>query len=318
MQTLFIGIDGGGTKTDVVCADNQGQVLGTGQSGPTNLTSTNVGAASFNLKEAVRQSLQSVTEEYEIDTAAMGLAGIDIEEEYNQAFTAFREILSQFGVKKFTLYHDSQIALANAAARANAVVLISGTGSACLGRNDQGETAKAGGMDYLLTDQGSGYDIGRHTLREAVKSYDGRRSKTMLEEMVRKHFGIDSLNKLKLRLYQPAISKVEVAELAQVCDQAFQKGDAAAKQIFYWAQEELMLLVQAVVRKLQLDQKAFDLVMTGSILGLSHVREPLVSRLQSIYPLMNVIMPNQPAVYGALKLALEDGKHVQEDPPTPA
>lgn len=318
MQTLYLGIDGGGTKTDAICADRQGNILGTGQSGPTNLTSTNVGAASFNLKEAVRQALQKLTDEYEIDTAAMGLAGIDIEEEYNQAYAAFREILNQFRVKNFTLYHDSQIALANASAQANAVVLIAGTGSACLGRNERGETAKAGGMDYLLTDQGSGYDIGRHVLREAIKSYDGRRPKTILEEMVKQHFRIDSLEKLKLHLYQPPISKVEVAELAEVCDQAFQKGDAAAQQIFYWAQGELILLVQSVVRRLQLDQQAFDLVMAGSILGLTHVRAPIVTRLQSIYPLMSAIMPEKPAAHGALKLALQSGASVQETASTPA
>jgi len=312
MRTVYLGIDGGGTKTDVICANQQGEILGQGQSGPTNLTSTNIGAASFNLKEAVRQSLQRVGDDYQVEVAAMGLAGIDIEEEYHQAFKAFRDILMQFHVKQFVLHHDSQIVLANVSAQINAVVLISGTGSVCVGRNDQGMSAKSGGMDYLLTDQGSGYDIGRHVLREVIKSYDGRGSKTILEEMVMQHFKIDSLEKLKLHLYQPPIAKVEVAELAQLCDRAFQQGDATARQIFFWTQEELILLVKAVVGRLSLQQQAFDLVMTGSILHLEHLRQPIIARLQSVYPLMHPVMPQQPAVYGALKLALQTTSPGQE------
>ena len=54
MIPLYLGIDGGGTKTEVLCLSETGETVGTGLSGPTNLTSTNTGAASFSLKEAVR------------------------------------------------------------------------------------------------------------------------------------------------------------------------------------------------------------------------------------------------------------------------
>ena len=95
MIQLFLGIDGGGTKTDVICTDEHGAEFGSGSSGPTNLTSTSVGAASFNLKEAVRQALEKVTEEYQLESVVMGLAGLDTEQEYEIAHKTFLEITTK-------------------------------------------------------------------------------------------------------------------------------------------------------------------------------------------------------------------------------
>jgi N-acetylglucosamine kinase-like BadF-type ATPase len=304
MTELFIGIDGGGTKTEVICCTADGEVIGKGLSGPTNLTSTTVGAASFNLKEAVRQSLETAPSEHEVVAAAMGLAGMDTEQEYEMAYRPFADILHAFNTKKFILVHDSFIALENGSSNPNAIVLIAGTGSICVGRNDKGETAKTGGMDYLLTDQGSGYDIGRHVLREAVKSYDGRRSKTILEKLVCEHFSITNLENLKMEVYHPPLTKVEVAELSLVCSKAYQQGDAGARQIFEWAQAELVRLVEPVVTRLHLEYVPTDLVMTGSIVQLPHVRTQVIQRLQGKFPLLSVIESEKAAVNGAVQLAI--------------
>lgn len=305
MQELFIGIDGGGTKTDVLCVDSSKTEKGQGTSGPTNLTSTTVGAASFNLKEAVRQSLEHVGSEYVVKHACMGLAGLDTDREYESAYRTFSDILQPYKVEKFTLINDSAIALANGSDKENAVILISGTGSICFGRNAAGETAKTGGMDYLLTDQGSGYDIGRHVLREAVKSFDGRRSKTILEDLVAQHFGIRDLNDLKTEVYNPILSKIEVAELAQVCSEAYEQGDQAAAEIFSWAEAELTLLVTTVINRLKIHDQPVDLVCAGTILKQQHIFTSLKEKLQKDLPQLEVVFPESPPVYGAVKLALK-------------
>lgn len=303
MTELFIGIDGGGTKTEVICAAADGTEMGHGTSGPTNLTSTTVGAASFNLKEAVRQSLEHIEGDYLVKHAVMGLAGLDTSREYESAYRTFFDILKPYKVEKFTLINDSAIALANGSDSPDAVILISGTGSICFGRNAAGETAKTGGMDYLLTDQGSGYDIGRHVLREAVKSYDGRREKTLLESLVAQHFGIRDLEELKTEVYNPTLSKIEVAELSQVCSAAFEQGDAAAAEIFGWAESELVLLVETVMKRLQITDKPVDLVFAGSILKLPHIYSGLEQIFADLYPQLQIVMPETAPVHGAVKMA---------------
>lgn len=309
MTKLFLGIDGGGTKTEVVCTTETNEVVGTGLSGPTNLTSTSTGAAAFNLKEAVRQAVEKAPPDSQIVSAAMGLAGMDTAKEYEMAYQPFYEILKAYHVQRFNLVHDSMIALENGTTNPNAVVLISGTGSICVGRNDLNETTKTGGMDYLLTDQGSGYDIGRHVLREAVKSYDGRRSKTMLENLVCTHFSIDTLENLKMHIYHPPLTKLEIAELSILCTKAYQTGDPAARQIFEWAQTELIRMVEIVIRKLRLERTPTDLVLTGSIIQLEHMRSAVVQRLLAQFPAIIPVVPDRPAMYGAARLAIRYHQH---------
>ena len=169
----------------VICADENGKIIGEGTAGPTNLTSTSIGAASFNLLEGIRQSLESVLPDQngheeqlpqiEFARIVMGLAGLDTDAEKERAAEIFQRALSQYIIQDFQIYNDSVIALANGTSNPNAVVLISGTGSICFGRNQAGQTAKTGGM-VLLTDQGSGYYIGLRC-SGGCKSFDGRRSK---------------------------------------------------------------------------------------------------------------------------------------------
>lgn len=302
MQKIYLGIDGGGTKTDAVAVSQSGEEVGRGSSGPTNLTSTTLGAAGFNLKEAVRQALENIQGEKTV-FAAMGLAGIDTPDEQKQAYNAFIDIITPYGINTFQLVHDSEIALENGTANPNAVVLIAGTGSICVGRNDQGMTAKTGGMDYLLTDQGSGYDIGRHVLREAVKSYDGRRESTMLEQLVCEYYKIPDLSTIKEHVYNPLLNKVEVAEFSKLCTQAYEAGDQAARDIFEWAAREQELLVTTVLRRLELNDKQTDMVLTGSIATLPYMHQSLKERLTQAFPQLQFVVPQRPAVYGAVSLA---------------
>ncbi|MDQ5950900.1 MAG: BcrAD BadFG protein [Patescibacteria group bacterium] len=309
MTKLYLGIDGGGTKTEVICTTENQEIVGKGLSGPTNLTSTTAGAAAFNLKEAVRQALENAPPDAQVASATMGLAGMDTAQEYEMAYQPFADILNAFHVQKFRLVHDSMIALENGTTNPNAVVLIAGTGSICVGKNDKNETAKTGGMDYLLTDQGSGYDIGRHVLREAVKSYDGRRTKTMLEKLVCEHFGIDTLETLKMHIYHPPLTKQEIAELSMLCTTAYKAGDPAARQIYEWAQAELVRMAETVIRKLGLEHTPTDLVLTGSIVLLEHMRAAVVQRLLGQFPAIIPVVPDRPAMYGALQLAIRFDQH---------
>src|SRR3989344_770356 len=281
-----LAIDGGGTKTTVVCADNTGTIVGRGLSGPTNFTSTNIGAASFNLREAIRQALEHLQPDATITHAAMGLAGMDSQADYELTFRTLKTVLDQFRVENFILVNDTVIALENGSDAPQAIVLISGTGSNCYGKNNRGETANAGGADFLLADQGSGYAIGRQVLREAVKSFDGRSEHSLLEQLVCQHFAIQSIADLKSKVYAPDLPKKEIADLSRLCTEAS-------------AQNE------AVVKRLNLADEIFECVLSGSVVELPEIKNPLIDRLQTQFPQMRVVFPEQPPVHGAIKLALQ-------------
>lgn len=310
MTNYFIGVDGGGTKTDVLCADEQGTIVGQATAGPTNLTSTSVGAASFNLIEALRQAMQSLPQgspghDWMIGQLVMGLAGMDTLAEQRRAQEIFARALEPYAVQRLILVNDSIIAMENATDSPQAIVLISGTGTICFGRNETGQTAKTSGVDFLLGDQGSGYYIGSYVLREAVKSYDGRRPKTLLESLVAAHFRLNSLEYLKEKVYNPLLSKVEIAELSRLCFTALQQGDEAAQLIVSRTVEELVLQAETVIKKLALTDKPFECVFAGSILGLPEVRDAVLAKLQASCSQLTPRIPEKPPVHGALKMALK-------------
>jgi N-acetylglucosamine kinase-like BadF-type ATPase len=304
-MAYFLAIDGGGSKTQVICTDESGQVVGEGFSGPTSLAVTNAGAASFNLKEAIRQAVEKLPPEVAIEKVAMGLAGMDTPEEALLAKNTFTPWFEPFHIKEFILVNDIEIALEGGTSAQDAVALISGTGSNCYGRNQAGQVAKAGGMDWLLADQGSGYSIGRAVLRMAVKSYDGRMRKTQLEQFICEHFHITNISELKAKVYNPPLTKTEVAELAQLCLRGFDQGDEVAKGIFDHAISELVIMSESVLSRLNLQAVPVDFVLAGSITKISYIQTQLITELKKMCPQINMIVPTAAPVFGALKLVMK-------------
>ena len=71
---------------------------------------------------------------------------------------------------------DMVIALEAAFGGDPGVIVIAGTGSIAYGRNSKGQTARAGGWGFAISDEGSGQWIGRAAVAATVRALDlGRR-----------------------------------------------------------------------------------------------------------------------------------------------
>ncbi|KKT78663.1 MAG: N-acetylglucosamine kinase [Parcubacteria group bacterium GW2011_GWF2_44_8] len=197
---FVLGIDGGASKTEVWCANDSGEVVGKGLTGPTNLAATERSAARSNLKIAVEQALNAL-EYSQIESVVMGLSGFDTPDEQVVARNVFSPVFDEINAVKRSIINDSLIALESGTDRSDAIVLISGTGSNCLGRSSMGKVAHVGGLDFLLSDEGSGYQIGLQVLKAVVQSSDGRGEKTILEQLVLDQFTVAEISGLKTRLY---------------------------------------------------------------------------------------------------------------------
>lgn len=301
---IFLAVDGGGTKTTAWIADHTGKVLGKATTGPMSLAATSEQVASEHFLAAVEKAMQGVKVD-RFTKVVVGLAGVDTDQEVEKAKDIFSQVLAQkVQFSDFEVVNDIVIALASGSSAPNAICLISGTGSNCFGRNSAGKTAKTGGMDYLLSDQGSGYDIGQQVLHAAVKSFDGRSKETLIEELVCEHFQIKSIEQLKNKVYHPLLNKTQIGELSAICFKAKEQHDMIANEIINQAVLSLMEMVLTVIRRLDLKQKPTDLVLVGGIATDPFVRDQLKARLNSNYSALQFITPEHPPVYGALQLAL--------------
>lgn len=303
-MTYYLGIDGGATKTEVSCVSETGEIIGVGLSGPTNLSATLASEARFNLEQALAEALREVPKPVQVKRAVMGLAGFDSSDEGEEARRVFDTVFSQAQVESWTVVNDTLIALESGTDNPNAIVLIAGTGSNCYGRNQQGEHAHTGGMDFLLSDEGSGYALGIAVLRAAVKSADGRGQKTLLEDMVKQYFLIDSIAQLKTKVYNPPMTKREIAQIAKICLDAATQKDAVAMEILAQVIVDLERMVTVVMQRLTLLSVAFDLVLVGGVVQQQAVHEALLEKLRAVNPQINPIFPQKSPVHGAVKMAL--------------
>jgi len=306
MTEYLIGIDGGGTKTDGLCADTSGHVLTRATTGPTSLTATTLGMASMNLVETFRQLTVELTGELYFPKVVIGVAGLDTPEETQRAEDVFRDVVSSYRIGTLKIVNDIQLVLATATKADHTIALIAGTGSQCYGRTADGQAVRTSGMDFLLADQGSGYEVGRKVLRAATSSYDGRIPKSVLEPMVLKHFEADDINDLKSKVYFPILNKAQVAELAKVCVDAYNQGDVVAKQIMSEVIEDLSIMADTVIRRLHLQKESTELICSGSIARLPFIFEAVTQRLMAVYPMLHITMLEQEPAYGAVQLALKE------------
>lgn len=68
-------------------------------------------------------------------------------------------------------------------------VVAAGTGTIAMGLSSAGEVSRVDGWGYLLGDDGSGYAIGSHGLRSALRAVDGRGGSQVLASYAAKRFG---------------------------------------------------------------------------------------------------------------------------------
>jgi N-acetylglucosamine kinase-like BadF-type ATPase len=308
-KRLFLGVDGGASKIAVVVMDEGGHVLleETTALGA-NYQALDVATVVENLEVAVQSAVQQVgLRPAMFDYSVFGLAGCNFDSDHHVLTEALRKsALSSIVSGGFAVVNDSQVALRAGTKDGIGVVLIAGTGSNCFGRDEKGNTAQAGGWNHLLSDEGSGYDIGLRTLQAVMHSLDGRSGETALTAAVFKFLGVDSLESLYREVYANFASKSQIASLAKITVEVAERRDAEAQDILNHSVNELLLMVDAVLQRLAWRDSAVPVVAVGSVIGSrNYVRQRFQVELLRIAPRARLVLPKASSAEGAAMMALE-------------
>ena len=165
---------------------------------------------------------------------------------------------------------------------------------------DAGGTKTVG----FLADEGSGYWLGHHILRAAVRSADGRGPNTMLESLVFEAFGVGSVPDLIPHVYEKGLPKHRIAALAPLVEEARLRGDALAVELVDRAGRELALAARAVHRQIDLGHAPFPVVLAGGVFkACPTLHETLSSHLE-LPGAQPTLLATEPAS-GAVALALD-------------
>lgn len=303
-----LGIDAGGTKTQAVLVDADGQPLAWGMGGPGNPTRISLERMRASFEQAIGQTAANADPQTRraIRTVCLGVAGasgrVDVIRDTVQ------EILDELGMAaRILITGDVQIAFASAIRQNHGVIVIAGTGSNTYGVGLDGETAGAGGWGYLIGDEGSGFAIGRAGMTAAAKAHDGRGPQTSLLPRLMEHLNLDEARDV-IHLVYATGGKGLIAHFAPVVAEAARAGDAIALAIFDQAGRELGESALAVARKLDLCDQPFELGLIGSVFKSGDlIIDPLRAVLLPQAPRVHIFVSPNPPALGAARLALAEG-----------
>jgi N-acetylglucosamine kinase-like BadF-type ATPase len=263
-MTYVLGLDGGGTKTDCVLMDESQKVVSNGRSGPSNPLRVGFGGALHSICEAADGAIREAgLTAADIAAVCTGLAGAS----QADAESKMRRLLSQeFPKSVIHVCTDLELTL-EAAAEEDAVVLIAGTGSAAVGRHDDGRVARIGGHGPLLSDEGSAYDIGRRAAVQSMRDFDRTQRDSQLGARILREMRVPGWAEFRVRATAapdeifPRIFSVTAADA--------EAGNTSAQGILRDAARDLAGLVADLVERLQLQNRKFVLVKSGGMLGRS-------------------------------------------------
>ncbi|MDB4880293.1 MAG: ATPase BadF/BadG/BcrA/BcrD type [Gemmatimonadetes bacterium] len=310
MTLIVIGIDGGGSKTRVLVADEQGNQLGE-VVGPGSAVRPGKHEHSADvITAAVNDALASCEMTHVMPKVlCVGVAGAGREPERQALWQALvgREV-----AEEIVIHPDFSIALDDAFGEGPGILLISGTGSAAFGRSPSGQGARCGGWGPVLGDECSGAWVGRRALSVAAASADGREPETALVGAILTAAQVNEPQELVAWAAQA--TPAQLATLAPVVTSVADAGDLRANAIISLAVEELVLHVRALARQLFGDERAaVPVAFTGGMLTRgTTMRKRLEQRLRSAVPGAQVLAaevdPARGAVRGALRYLGETGR----------
>jgi N-acetylglucosamine kinase-like BadF-type ATPase len=299
-----LGIDAGGTKTVCQLADDHGAVIAEARRGGANLQAS----GELEVEKVLYEVMEEAIGDSNIVPAAicLGIAGVD--RPADSATVA--GIMRRIGYKaRVLVVNDALVALEAGVPGDPGVVIISGTGSICYGRNAEGEAARSGGWGYVLGDEGSGYWIGRAALRAVLREADRRGPKTALTPLLLRHFGVAQAQALIHEVYHTSLKPPAIGALAQCVQSAFREGDDAAIGILRGAANELESSALSVARRLHLVGQPFTFVLAGGIFrAVPWLEQELARRLPVASPNSRTALLTGEPASGAVRLALQEAR----------
>jgi glucosamine kinase len=310
----YLGIDGGGTKTTCAVGD-ESRILATATSGPSNIVRAGEARARESLHEGVRQACAAAgITPAQIVRTCVGGSGAGRPDRA----AILQNILAEILATPINVVGDMHIALEAAFGEGPGVIVIAGTGSIAYGRDAQGNTARAGGWGFAISDEGSAHWIGRAAVSAALRAADQIENNQTDRIRPRESHGAESTQSPLITALLKAWDVTTVADLARTANSipppdfaalfpaVLASADHLSTQILAQAGRELAQLAAIVTHRLFSEDSSpsVPVAITGGVFRHAQVVREIfyneLSRLDArveINP--NVVEP----VEGALNLA---------------
>lgn len=285
---IFLGIDGGATKTEFVLFSESGHILNR-----ITLEGSNPNVYGFEkvcaiLKSGIDTMLHSVNG---VSGAFAGIAGAMSGDNLKKLEKFFQ---STYPMMKTTVGSDIFNVISCASEVEKCAVAICGTGFVIYANTNE-KLQRVEGWGYLLSDISGGYGLGREALKAALAYEDGFGEKTVLTDLVQE--------KLQSKTWD-AIGKIYsggdsfIASFSPLVFEAYMQEDKVAMKILDQYTDQMAELLAYTIRAYDCDD---TIVMAGGLLSKDGILATMLK--EKLGDKVRFIVPEFPQIYGACRRA---------------
>jgi N-acetylglucosamine kinase-like BadF-type ATPase len=304
---LFVAVDGGNSKTDVVIGTGDGQVLaflrGPGSS-PHTLGVPGAVRLLDRLVRGGRLAAGVPDGPAKLARATVFIAGADLPVEVERLQV---ELAALAWAERSTVDNDTFALLRAGTDAADAVAVVCGAGINCVGRTADGRTARFPSLGAISGDWGGGHHLAQLALWHAARGEDGRGPATALSAAVAGHFGLSTVEQVSAAVHLAVIGTDELDPLCKLLFDVAAAGDLVAAKVVGRQADEIVAMVRVAAARLGLLDQPHGVVLGGGVLQARHamLHEPVVAGIRRYAPLAQVEVSADPPVVGAALLALD-------------
>lgn len=223
-MSFFLCVDCGGSKTAAAIADREGNIVGRGYGGPSNLTYLTSNAYISAVRAAVIEALTSASLPTDLPptgptpfaTAWFGASGADSPAAINSVLMPLSTLVGIPPGPNLMVNNDTHLLAAPIRLYddvSTAVCIIAGTGAIAVSFKEVDgqivECGRAGGWGWILGDEGGGYDVGREAIRQVLARNDQASVEeeplqpSKLQEKILSRFNISDVMEILKCIYLP-------------------------------------------------------------------------------------------------------------------
>jgi N-acetylglucosamine kinase-like BadF-type ATPase len=298
-MTMYLGVDGGGTKTAFCLLHEDGRVAARALAPSCYYFTEGIGLVGRVLREGIDEvcTRASVTPA-EIRYAFFGLPTYgEVSGDVPILDAIPEEVL---GHDRYACDNDTVCGWAGSLGGVDGINVVSGTGSITYGERD-GRGVRVGGWGDLFGDEGSAYWISIRGLNAFTRMGDGRLPVGPLHEALRNHLELEAdLDLVDVVLNRWQGGRSEIAALSRVVARAAESGDDCAAQILSEAADELAELVDSTRRQLDFGpDEMIPVSYSGGVFNIPSVVEGFEAALGDLHDSYDLREPMHSPVVGA-------------------
>lgn len=305
---VVFGIDGGGSKTDLVALSVEGEVLFRARGNGSNPQTVGLERSVAVIRGLASEALSVIGRRHLVQTNIY-LAGMDFPVEIKQFCSAIAGNEWAVSSKEGNAYVDNDLfALLRAGTNSpDAVAVVCGTGINAVGVRADGHTARFPALGRISGDWGGGTELGVSALWHAARSEDGRGAKTSLEKRVPQAFNLRTVLDVVEGLHFKRIDAGSLADLTPVLLEASAAGDEVAGSVVDRQADEVVVLAATALQRLDLLDANVPVVLGGGVIAAGDTR--LTTRIRTGLAekasRARIRLVTAPPIVGAGLLALE-------------